>query len=505
MTPLVSVLLSLANAAAEAAADAGAADSDGNPSGADGTNTTNSTGTGGAQSVPAELLLVLGVAVTAIVGYITYTEYKTTTASAGLYKDIFEASDEPEPVSYEFEIDTPEKIEYERLVELNETVKQDEKLMCQALYNRAYMLIPKVQQIEADSVGLNVAKSKNLIGEDVYEMYQAAKRMLESEITDIQALAEEVQEGWGTGIMSEAVRNYVTNHKDEAFERVAAVEAKQEARHAKPGAAAEAAAKAAAEAEAAAQAAVPTPAPAPPQTTQIHAGGEGKPECYGRGEKEFKDILIQKFLPDATMQQLKLFLLFNDPNVTNIDEQCKEWTVEQHKERARELMEFPDLPVLLISPVYWMKEIDNSADPGFFKQGQQLMEAQQFQQAFQMFMSVLSQKPHNVELWLATASVLLRTGQYQQASVHVLEVLRRMRNCDPRKANLLHNLGACMGNMGRQDVAHTAFKHALALNPTHPPALEAMKSWEQSNAAAIAKAAEEEESGEEESGEEESE
>jgi tetratricopeptide (TPR) repeat protein len=200
---------------------------------------------------------------------------------------------------------------------------------------------------------------------------------------------------------------------------------------------------------------------------KIVANGQGRSDCYGQSGTEFKAMLKEKFVLEASEQNLKFFLMFNDPKVVDIDTHCKDWTVEQYRAAANELLDVENLAVLCIPPVYWVKEVDNSRDDAFLKKGHELVEAKKFQEAFQWYMGALAQMQNNVELWLATAQVLLMTGQLQDGVVHLLEVIRRLRNCDPRKPNLLYNLAGCLANLGTPSAAVSVLEHALAINPEH--------------------------------------
>jgi tetratricopeptide (TPR) repeat protein len=215
---------------------------------------------------------------------------------------------------------------------------------------------------------------------------------------------------------------------------------------------------------------------------KIVAGGQGRPDCYGKSEPEFKAMLKEKFVKEASDEQLKFFLMFNSPTITDIQTHTKDWTLDQLKVAATEVLDIENLAVLCIPPMYWVKEVDNSRDDAFLKKGHELAEAKKFQEAFQWFMGALSQMQNNVELWLATAQVLLMTGQLQDGVVHLLEVIRRLRNCDPRKPNLLYNLAGCLSNLNSPVGAVSVLQHALAIDPTHEMSLKLLVAAEKAAA-----------------------
>ena len=411
-------------------------------------------------------------------------------ADACLLQEMYRTAEEEPPQGYEFDLDTPQREEFVKLLEENELEpdKHPKQKMCQALFNRAYMLVPKIMKIEADHVGLSVAKSNNLVGENVWEEYQFAKECMNEEIAAIQEAANELQAGWAPSIVGEAVRNYMNNNKEEGEKRVRDVLKA----HGKDVPAAEPAAAAAAPAAAPQSKAVASPQQGPPspqgggeagkEGVQIKAGGQGRVDCYGQSHPEFKAMLREKFVPTANAQQLKFFLMFNDPKMMNIEENTAGWSEEKFKEATLELLDIKDLAILCIPPQYWVDEVDNSRDDNFFAQGGKLMEAQKFQEAFQFFMGALAQMQNNVELWRATANVLLMTGQFQNGVVHLLEVIRRIRNCDPRKPDLLFNLASCLGNMGGEgslEASKLVLSHALALDPAHKLSLDAIAKVDQ--------------------------
>jgi Tfp pilus assembly protein PilF len=80
------------------------------------------------------------------------------------------------------------------------------------------------------------------------------------------------------------------------------------------------------------------------------------------------------------------------------------------------------------------------------------------------------QLQNNVELWSATANILLMTEQLPSAAVHLLEVLRRVPNGDPRKPHTLYNLGACLAQMNNTKGALMVLSQCLAIAPTHEQA-----------------------------------
>jgi hypothetical protein len=69
------------------------------------------------------------------------------------------------------------------------------------------------------------------------------------------------------------------------------------------------------------------------------------------------------------------------------------------------------------------------------------------QQASEYFQAALVRLPNNTEMWLASANCLLALEKTQDGAIYLLEVLRRMRNRDPRKPTMLFNLAATLGNM----------------------------------------------------------
>jgi predicted Zn-dependent protease len=175
--------------------------------------------------------------------------------------------------------------------------------------------------------------------------------------------------------------------------------------------------------------------PAPPTEVKIAAGGGGALDCYGKSDPEYKQMLREKFVmsEETTAPLLQWFLMFNDPTVRDILEHTKNWTIEQFRQRCLELCDVEDLALQLITPSFWTDTVDNTRDTQLLRQGHDMVTAEKLQDAFQHFMEALQGKQNSVELWLASAKVLLMTGQLKDAVVHLLEAVRRMRNCDSRK------------------------------------------------------------------------
>jgi hypothetical protein len=103
--------------------------------------------------------------------------------------------------------------------------------------------------------------------------------------------------------------------------------------------------------------------------TKVTAGGQGRLDCYGQSAPEFKQMLKDKFVggDDVTMEQLKFFLMFNDPALdatVDYNEHTQGWALEHFKARALALLDIEHLALLVISPRYWIEEVDNRADEG---------------------------------------------------------------------------------------------------------------------------------------------
>jgi hypothetical protein len=81
--------------------------------------------------------------------------------------------------------------------------------------------------------------------------------------------------------------------------------------------------------------------------------------------------------------------MFNDPAVSNIDEQYKGWTPEQYKDRAGVVIAMKDLPILCVPPTYWRETVDNTRDEKFLLQGRELINAKKLKEAFEWYMKPL--------------------------------------------------------------------------------------------------------------------
>jgi hypothetical protein len=305
------------------------------------------------------LLVMLATIFCAVVGYFTFASWKKSQAGAAVYKDLYStAVDEDDedgaggnPTGYDFTVETEAKQDYERLRDSQEACPKQR--ICQALFRRAYFLIPLVNKIKADHEGLSIAKKKNLIGEDVWAAFKEAEASLEEEVLDLQAVASELlpansehnpaPQAWGERILQEAAREYWTHQQSpgvqEADARAQAIAQQQQARDSgQEHAAAPAAAPAPLE--------IPTPQgdkPAPPMTGEAagYTWEQNEEEVEikvplpaGTTKKQVK-VKFSKLTLSVTLEGAPAPIIDNRSLCCKVDVDGCTWTMEGKGEKAK--------------------------------------------------------------------------------------------------------------------------------------------------------------------------
>lgn len=108
------------------------------------------------------------------------------------------------------------------------------------------------------------------------------------------------------------------------------------------------------------------------------------------------------------------------------------------------------------------------------EQAQLALEKGEHETALQLAKEILSSEPGNLKASVVAANSAMITGQFQEAIVHLLSLLK----AQPNNASLRNNLSTCHNNLGKTalsqgntELADEEFKKALGANPANPVAL----------------------------------
>jgi len=124
-------------------------------------------------------------------------------------------------MNYAFEL--PEAIDtYD---DLCEEEPADKRALPLALLERAKADIPRIEQLERDHPRMARLFQKGLLPFTVWEQLLEAEAMMDQEVKSVQAEAERLQQGWGTGVFSQAYQMLRKSREEELRAEAAARDA----------------------------------------------------------------------------------------------------------------------------------------------------------------------------------------------------------------------------------------------------------------------------------------
>ncbi|KAG8470344.1 hypothetical protein KFE25_008765 [Diacronema lutheri] len=114
--------------------------------------------------------------------------------------------DELDDYAYQFDLDTPQRLEYFSLVNARKEGKEapSTNTLMVALLNRAAAVLPYVERVERDRPRLHKLHRHSYVPTSVLDELVASEHELQGEVEDVRAEAERLRAGWGREIFAQA-------------------------------------------------------------------------------------------------------------------------------------------------------------------------------------------------------------------------------------------------------------------------------------------------------------
>lgn len=214
-------------------------DSDGGASNSAGEGFDDAQGAAGSivKGTDPAIFLVIAFFVIAIMYYIVYTRNKTKKVEQESF--FFDMDGDkfniklPSAVQEYYEVkEKVMKAGWEpgkKMGPPNDPASAPGRALAQALMKRSMAVIPLVTHIQKESAGMNKLYAQSMCSVKQWQSYQAAENLVSSEVEEVRAEAEDIEQGWSRSIWSQAMQyhNMLKNkHETERKQREEAMKQK---------------------------------------------------------------------------------------------------------------------------------------------------------------------------------------------------------------------------------------------------------------------------------------
>jgi hypothetical protein len=106
--------------------------------------------------------------------------------------------------TYDVDLDSPQRQEYTRLLELEKEGTATPNMLMVSLLNRAAAILPYVEMVERDRPRLHKLHRHSYVPTNVVDELTASEFELQHEVEEVRAEAERLKPGWGSAIFPQA-------------------------------------------------------------------------------------------------------------------------------------------------------------------------------------------------------------------------------------------------------------------------------------------------------------